>query len=77
MDGLSPRERIVLAAIELELRHSGERLATRLNEFNQRAGQDGPQRFAAHVSRGELAAVLAMVLIMAGILTLVAITCGK
>ncbi|MFC7110636.1 hypothetical protein ACFQQB_65785 [Nonomuraea rubra] len=41
MDGLSPRERLVLAAIELELRRSGEHLASRLNEFNERAAQEG------------------------------------
>ncbi|MGR6920212.1 DUF3040 domain-containing protein [[Actinomadura] parvosata] len=77
MDGLSPRERLMLAAIELELRQSGERLASRLNEFNERAEREGPDRFADHVSRAEVAAVAAMVLILTGIMTLVIVTCGK
>ncbi|MFB4269764.1 DUF3040 domain-containing protein [Nonomuraea sp. GTA35] len=77
VDGLSPRERHVLAAIELELRRSGERLASRLTEFNERAAQDGPRRFGDHVSRTEVAVVAAMALILSGILTLVIVTCGK
>ncbi|GAA2212316.1 hypothetical protein GCM10009850_077780 [Nonomuraea monospora] len=77
VDGLSPQERLVLAEIELELRHSGERLASRLNEFNERAAEGGPRRFGDHVSRGEVAVVAAMVLILTGILTLVIVTCGK
>ncbi|GAA4937401.1 hypothetical protein HD597_004693 [Nonomuraea thailandensis] len=77
MDGLSPRERLALAAIELELLRSGERLASRLSEFNERAEQDGPRRFCDHVSRTEVAAVAAMALLLAAILTLVIVTCGK
>ncbi|GAA2833792.1 DUF3040 domain-containing protein [Nonomuraea rubra] len=77
MDGLSPRERLVLAAIELELRRSGEHLASRLNEFNERAAQEGPRRFADHVSRTEVAVVAVMVLVLTTIVTLVIVTCGK
>ncbi|MFC5826273.1 DUF3040 domain-containing protein [Nonomuraea insulae] len=77
VDGLSPQERLILAEIELELQHSGARLASRLDEFNAKAAQEGPQRFAAHVSRWEVAAVLAMVVLMSAILTLVILTCGR
>ncbi|WP_043625708.1 DUF3040 domain-containing protein [Nonomuraea candida] len=75
MEGLSPQERLILAAIEMELRDSGARLADRLEDFNARAAQEGPQRFAAPVSRWEVAAVLAMVLLVSAILTLVILTC--
>ncbi|UBU18168.1 DUF3040 domain-containing protein [Nonomuraea gerenzanensis] len=75
MDGLSPQERLVLAAIELELRHNGERLASRLSEFNERAEREGPRRFCDHVSRAEVAVVGVMVLILTGIVTLVIVTC--
>jgi hypothetical protein len=76
MEGLSPQERLILAAIEVELRDNAGRLAGRIEEFNAKAAQEGPQRFAAHVSHWEVAAVLAMVVLMSAILTLVALTCG-
>ncbi|MET8868580.1 DUF3040 domain-containing protein [Nonomuraea sp. NPDC049421] len=75
MDGLSPHERLILAEIELELRHTEARLANRLSAFNARAGEDGPQRFAPQVSNWEVVAVLAMVLLISGIMTLFVLSC--
>ncbi|MEV4172616.1 MULTISPECIES: hypothetical protein [unclassified Nonomuraea] len=76
MDSLSPQERLILAEIELELLHGGARLAGRFEEFNARACREGPQRFAPHVSRWEVVAILAIVLAVTAVLTLVILSCG-
>ncbi|MFC7586166.1 DUF3040 domain-containing protein [Nonomuraea antimicrobica] len=75
MEGLSPQERLILEAIEVELKNSGPGLAHRLDAFNAQAARQGPQRFAAHVSGWEVAGVLAMVVLLCVIMTLLVVSC--
>ncbi|MFG2078497.1 hypothetical protein [Nonomuraea maritima] len=74
--GLSRREQVILAAIERELRRGGSRLSRRMEEFGARAEREGPQRFAAQASRRELLAVLSVVLLTSGGLTLMVLLAG-
>ncbi|MEV5323207.1 DUF3040 domain-containing protein [Nonomuraea fastidiosa] len=75
VDGLSPHEQLILAEIELELRHTEARLASRLSAFNARVGEDNPQRFASQVGNWEVAAVLGMVLLISALVTLFVLSC--
>ncbi|WP_188197789.1 DUF3040 domain-containing protein [Nonomuraea sp. SYSU D8015] len=70
------QEQLILAAIEKEFRRSVPRLAGRLDAFSARAHQEGPQRFAPHVSRGEILAILGIVLVLSALMTIMVVATG-